>query len=63
MRLDEPVDLERLDQIVTLGRRYMLSGYDAAYLELALRTGLPLATRDAALVRAAKAAGVALFSA
>ena len=41
----------------------MLSGYDAAYLELALRTGLPLATRDAALVRAAKAAGVALFSA
>jgi predicted nucleic acid-binding protein len=36
--------------------------YDAAYLELALRTGLPLATLDADLAKAATTAGVPLFS-
>jgi predicted nucleic acid-binding protein len=37
-----------------------ISAYDAAYLELAARRGLPLATRDANLARAARAAGVFL---
>ena len=32
-----------------LARRYQLSSYDASYLELALREGLPLATLDADL--------------
>src|SRR5437588_11413459 len=41
------VDLHRL------ARRHTLSIYDAAYLELALRLRLPLATRDASLARAA----------
>jgi predicted nucleic acid-binding protein len=36
-----------------------LSVYDAAYLELALRRGLPLASRDADLNRAAKLRGLA----
>lgn len=40
---------------------YKLSGYDAAYLELAIRKGLPLATLDEDLIKAARAAGVALF--
>lgn len=40
-----------------LARRYNLSAYDAAYLELALRTGLPLATLDANLIKAAAIAG------
>ena len=35
--------------------------YDAAYLSLALRLGLPLATTDAALRRAATAAAVPIF--
>ena len=61
-QLDEPIDADRLDTIVTLGRQYMLSGYDAAYLELALRTRLPLATRDNALSEATKKAGGVLFS-
>ena len=39
-------------------RRYRLSAYDAAYLELALREAIPLATVDAALRNAAQAAGV-----
>jgi len=35
--------------------------YDAAYLELALREDLPLATLDVALVRAARAEAVQLI--
>jgi predicted nucleic acid-binding protein len=40
---------------------YGLTVYDAAYLELAQRRRLPLATLDAALARAARAAGVELL--
>lgn len=40
-----------------LARRYGLSTYDASYLELALREGIPLATNDAALRKALKKAG------
>jgi predicted nucleic acid-binding protein len=43
-----------------LARRYHLTGYDAAYLELAIRHNLPLAALDKALVQAANAAGVEL---
>lgn len=44
-----------------LARAHNLSAYDAAYLELALRRGLPLATLDDKLKAAAQAVGVALF--
>lgn len=44
-----------------LARAYKLSSYDAAYLELALREGLPLATLDKALKKAAKQADVTLY--
>jgi predicted nucleic acid-binding protein len=47
--------------VVALARRHDLSAYDAAYLELAMREGVSLATRDAALRRAASAVGVPLF--
>jgi predicted nucleic acid-binding protein len=46
-----------------LARTYHLSAYDAAYLELAIREGLPLATLDDDLHRAAAGAGVALVGA
>lgn len=46
-----------LGTLFALGREYGLTAYDAAYLELALRLRLPLATFDAALVRAARKAG------
>lgn len=36
-------------------KKYQLTGYDAAYLALALQTQLPLATVDAGLAAAAKA--------
>ena len=46
--------------VMELARRYRLSFYDAAYLELALREGVPLATFDGDLIAAARAEGVAL---
>ena len=51
----ELVTITALDEIAA---RHGLSAYDAAYLELALRRGLPLATRDEALAAAIAAAGV-----
>ena len=50
-----------LSETLNLARRYKLSAYDAAYLELALREGLPLATLDADLEKAARKAGVQRF--
>ena len=48
--------------ILPLARRFKLTLYDAAYLELALRTELPLATRDRELAAAAISAGAELFA-
>jgi predicted nucleic acid-binding protein len=50
-------------QILPLARKYKLSAYDAAYLDLAIRERLPLATLDDDLRRAAPVAGVVLVSA
>jgi predicted nucleic acid-binding protein len=50
-----------LGETLNLARRYKLSAYDAAYLELAMREALPLATLDADLEKAAKKAGVKRF--
>ena len=44
-----------------LAQTHSLTNYDAAYLSLALRLGLPLATSDAALRRAATSAAVPIF--
>ncbi len=41
-----------------LATQHGLSTYDAAYLELALRRGLPLATLDRPLIAAARVCGV-----
>jgi predicted nucleic acid-binding protein len=48
--------------LMDLSRRYRLTVYDAAYLALAMRDRLPLATLDKALQAAAQAAGVALLA-
>jgi predicted nucleic acid-binding protein len=51
------------DEAAILGfaRKYQLSVYDAAYLDVAHRNSLPLATLDKALRAAAEAAGVPLL--
>ena len=50
------------DTILNLARGHNLTTYDAAYLELAMPLGVPLAARDAALEKAAEAIGVSLFT-
>jgi predicted nucleic acid-binding protein len=48
--------MERVfDRVLMLADRYRLTVYDASYLELALRTGYPLATLDGDLEKAARA--------
>jgi predicted nucleic acid-binding protein len=48
------------DRIQHLSREHGLTSYDAAYLDLALGSGLPLATLDEDLARACKKARVRL---
>ncbi len=60
IRVDAATSQHALSGILTLAREQRLSAYDAAYLELAMREGLALATQDKALRRAAEACGVAL---
>jgi len=46
---------------LSLAKAYRLSSYDAAYLELALREGLPLATLNKDLLRAARKSDVEIY--
>jgi predicted nucleic acid-binding protein len=60
------VDIDQIaerafNQVLLLAERYQLTTYDAAYLELAQRRELPLATADTNLVQAAGAAKVEVF--
>jgi predicted nucleic acid-binding protein len=54
---------EAFDRILPLARAHRLTVYDAIYLELAERRGLPLATRDADLAAAARSVGVEVIGA
>src|SRR5271157_5326456 len=45
------------EEVLSLGRRFGLTAYDATYLELTLRIGAGLATFDLKLAEAARAAG------
>jgi predicted nucleic acid-binding protein len=47
--------------VLPVARAHGLSAYDAAYLELSIRRGAPLATLDGKLRKAAKASAVQLF--
>lgn len=58
LETDSSPSVEALWRLRTAGKEHGLSAYDAAYLELAMRRQLPLATFDQALLKAAKAAGV-----
>ncbi|MFN0117013.1 MAG: type II toxin-antitoxin system VapC family toxin [Elusimicrobiota bacterium] len=48
--------------VIGFARKEGLSSYNAAYLELAVRKGLPIATLDQQIQKAATKLGVALFS-
>jgi predicted nucleic acid-binding protein len=59
--VDPETPFRAFDHILNLARPQKLTTYDAAYLELAVRRGVPLATLDSDLKKAAKAVGVELF--
>jgi len=61
--MEEIVREHALAPILALGRELNISSYDAAYLELAMRLGIPLATRDASLKVACSKSGVPIFKA
>ncbi len=48
----------RTDSVMSVGRQHDLTAYDATYLELATRTGGPLASFDRRLAKAARAVGI-----
>jgi predicted nucleic acid-binding protein len=58
------VDIESANRVLSdvyrLATLHRLTAYDAAYLELALRRNLPIATLDIELRNASKAAGLAI---
>jgi predicted nucleic acid-binding protein len=58
IRLTDPLSYDR---VFELAESHGLTVYDAAYLDLAMREGLPLASLDAALLRAAGRSGIAVF--
>ncbi len=59
--VDDETSSRAFGEIVHLARSHQLSAHDAAYLDLAIRRGLPLACHDGKLKTAALAAGVASF--
>jgi predicted nucleic acid-binding protein len=58
VQLSEPPSY---DQIFELANRHGLTVYDAAYLDLAMRESLPLASLDRQLIEAARKAGVPIY--
>ena len=61
--IDPGTNRQAWSATLRLSDRFGLTSYDAAYLELALRRQLPLATLDGELVRAAQAENVPLVGA
>jgi predicted nucleic acid-binding protein len=59
--VDEQTPNRALSAVLELARSERLSAYDASYLELAMRRGIPLATKDDDLAKAARRAGVMLL--
>ncbi len=61
LHVDRATAQQAFSRILSLARIYNLSSYDAAYLELAIREGLPLATLDKDLRKAARRAEVGIY--
>ena len=61
--VDDETPSRALGRVLDLAREERLTAYDAAYLELAMRLGLPLASKDGALCDAAERLGVSVLRA
>lgn len=61
IQVDQETDSRGFSYILPLAHSENLTTYDAAYLELAMRLGLPLATKDQDLKKAAKKLGIKTY--
>lgn len=61
IEIDDATTARAWTEVLSLARAHQLSAYDATYLELALRRGLPLASLDGGLKTAARAVGVSEY--
>jgi len=61
IEMEPPLAALQAKTVLALGEKHNLTVYDAAYLELAQRLSLPLATLDADLRKAAQIEGVVVF--
>lgn len=59
VEVDPPLSLHRRSQVLRLAESHHISYFDAAYLELVVRLNGTLVSRQAALLKAAKACGIA----
>jgi predicted nucleic acid-binding protein len=59
--VDDEAPARAFHDLLNLARSERLTVYDAAYLELALRLGLPLASKDTSLRKAAAQLGLGLL--
>ena len=61
--VDEETTVMAFGRVLDLARSERLTAYDAAYLELAIRLGVPLASKDNDLCAAAERLGVSVLPA
>ena|ERR1700722_6307076 len=59
--VDSETTARAFQEIMAIGRDQGRSSYDASYLELALRRGLPLATLDDGVRQAGRALGITIL--
>jgi predicted nucleic acid-binding protein len=63
IHVDEETPSRALGRVLDLAREERLTAYDAAYLELAMRLGIPLASKDVDLCDAAERLGASVLRA
>jgi predicted nucleic acid-binding protein len=61
--VDQETTIRAWREILTMARAERLTTYDSTYLELAVRRGLPLLTKDMELAAAARRLGVTVLPA
>lgn len=61
IEIDEETSFKAFHEILFLAHSEKLTTYDAAYLELAMRKGFPLASKDLGLCEVAKRLGVQII--
>jgi predicted nucleic acid-binding protein len=61
LTVEQEAPQRTLAEIVSLARKLKLSTYDASYLDLAMRLGLPMSTLDVSIRKAAKRLGIPAY--